>query len=281
MSKVRIKLVSIGHLPIEFQSTKVLHWKSSTFEIVDDIDNYALRCDSDIANDWAFSDQLVKKQLPTVFDADFLIALVNVPIENNYYSRRLANNQIVFTFYEVKEILENDNIPLENVVFRILYEYTLLFKKSGNKIPAIGDTYPSFTHDETRGCLFDMNGIKKDLIASCNKPNICDECQENLKREKVSNDLIRNTQKDIKKIKRDLYYRAFSFIKKHPIMSFIISATFALLLGITSSVIASFIFESIKTTQTHANVSGASNAPQPTKNIANTPTGVKEHPLNP
>jgi hypothetical protein len=233
MSKVKIKLVSIGHLPINFQPKKVLRWKSSLFETVGELENYALRCDSDGLG-WEFSDELVKTQLPVKFDADFMIALVNVPIENNWYSRRLGDNKVVFTFYQIKDILETCNIPLENVIYRLLYAYTLLYKRAGDTIPDYGKA-PGFTHDETRGCLFDMNGIKTDLIASCNNPIICDECEERLKQEKVSNHLISSAQNEIKCIRKDLYYRAIDFVKRHPLWSLALSSLFAIALGVVSS----------------------------------------------
>ena len=240
MSKVKIKLVS-GHLPLEFQSKKVESWKSSTFEVVEKIDNFALRCDSD-GYDWEFSDALVKEQLPVNTDADFMIAIVNVPIEDNWYSRRLGDNQIVFTFHQISEILEHYNIPLENVIYRLLYAYTLLYRRAGNKIPDFGEA-PGFTHDETRGCLFDMNGIKTDLVVSCHNPKVCDECQERLKQERVSQSDIDNTQKDIKRIKKDLYYRILGLVKKHPIGALVFSSIFALFLGASGSIIGSYTYD--------------------------------------
>jgi hypothetical protein len=240
MNKVKIKLVSIGHLPLEFQSKKVENWKSSTFEIVDEIDNFALRCDSDV-DDWAFSDALVKNQLPVNSGSDFMIAIVNVPIEDNWYSRRLGDNQIVFTFHQINEILEHYNIPLENVIYRLLYSYTLLYRRAGNKIPDFSEA-AGFTHDETRGCLFDMNGIKTDLVLSCHNPKVCDECQERLKQERVSHSDIENTQKDIKRIKKDLYYRIIGLVKKQPIWALVLSSLFALLLGTSGSIIGSYTY---------------------------------------
>ncbi len=240
MSKVKIKLVSIGHLPLEFNPKKIENWKSSTFEVIDKIDNFALRCNSD-GVDWEFSDALIRTQLPDNSDADFMIAIVNVPIEDNWYSRRLGDNKVVFTFYQISEILSHYNIPLENVIYRLLYAYTLLYRRAGNRIPDFADA-PGFTHDETRGCLFDMNGIKTDLVASCHNPKICDECQERLKKEKVSKLDIENTQKDIKRIQKDLYYRILGVIKKHPIWALIISSIFALMLGVAGSIIASYAY---------------------------------------
>lgn len=244
MEKVKIKLVTIGHLPLHLNLNQVSAWTSDAFELVGDIDNFALRCDSD-GPDWAFSDQLLREQLPANTGADFLLAIVNVPIEANWYSRRLGNNQIVFTFSQIREFLTWENIPLENAILRVLYAYTLLYRRSGNKIPGFGEA-PSFTHDETRGCLFDMNGIKSDLVESCNKPVVCGECEERLRNERVSNQTIKSVQKEIRKIRKHLYYRAFDFVKAKPLIALAISSVFATFLGVTGSLIASYIYEGLK-----------------------------------
>ena len=244
MSKVKIKVVSIGHLPLEFYSKKIESWKSSIFEIIGEVDNFALRCDSD-GFEWEFSDALIKEQFPVSSDTDFMIAIVNVPIEENWYSRRLGHNQIVFTFHQISEILEHYNIPLENVIYRLLYAYTLLYRRAGNKIPDFG-VAENFTHDETRGCLFDMNGIKTDLVVSCHNPKICDECQERLKKEKVSHSEIENAQNEIKRIKKDLYYRILGNVKKHPIWALVISSFFAVTLGVIGSILGSYAYAYIK-----------------------------------
>ena len=240
MNKVKIKIVSIGSIPIHLNLKKVENWKSSIFELDGAIENYALRCDSD-GDSWDFSDGLLEGQFPEKFGADFMIAIVNVPLEKNWYSRRLGDNKIVFTFHEIKEFLKTENIPLENAIFRVLYAYTLLYRRSSNKIPLAGQAI-GFTHDETRGCLFDMNGIKADLVESCNKPSICDECQERLKKEKVSSALIETTQLEIKNIRKELYYRVLDFVKIRPIWSLLISSIFALFLG----TISSYIYDEFK-----------------------------------
>lgn len=244
MSKVKIKLISIGHLPLEFNSKKISKFSSSLFEVEGNFDNLALRCDSD-RYDWEFSDDLVKKQMPKLNGADFMIAIVNVPLEDNWYSRRLGDNQIVFTFHEIKEILQSDNIPLENVIYRLLNAYTFAYKRSGNKVPEF-DEMNDFTHDETRGCLFDMNGLKADLIASCHKPIICGECKERLRRDRVSDDEIKSAEKDINKIQKDLYYRILANVKRHPVFALVVSSVFAFTLGVAGSITGSYIFECLQ-----------------------------------
>jgi hypothetical protein len=240
MEKVKIKLVTIGHLPLHLSLSNVSAWISDVFELVGKIEGFDLQCNSDSPS-WEFSDKLLQGQLPVNnTDADFLLAIVNVPIENNWYSRRLGNNQIVFTFSQIREFLAWENIPLENAIIRVLYAYTLLYRRSGNKIPEFGEL-PGFTHDETRGCLFDMNGIKSDLVLSCNKPIVCGKCENDLKNKRVSNQTIKTVQKEIRRIQKNLYYRVLDFVKIKPIFSLIVSSIFALVLGVVASVIASFI----------------------------------------
>jgi hypothetical protein len=243
MNKVKIKLITIGHLPLNLNLSRVSAWKSKIFELSGEIENFALCCDSD-SEDWIFSDELLKVQLPAHSGADFLIAIVNVPIEKNWYSRRLGGNQIVFTFYQIKDFLDWENIPIENAILRILFTYALLYRRSGNKIPSISEI-PSFTHDETRGCLFDMNGIKSDIVQSCNKPIVCAACEERLKNEKISTQTIKTVQNEICKIRKSIYHQIFDFIKINPIISLVISSAFAICLGIIGSLIASFIYETI------------------------------------
>jgi len=244
MDKVKIKLLTIGHLPLHLNLSRTSTWKSDVFELSAEIENFVLRGDSD-SEDWIFSDALLKDQLPAHNGADFLIAIVNVPIENNWYSRRLGDNKIVFTFSQIKEFLDYENIPLENAVLRVLYTYTLLYRRSGNRIPNFGEA-SSFTHDETRGCLFDMNGIKSDLVESCNKPVVCAACEEHLKNDRVSTQMIKTVQNEICKIRKSIYYQAFDFIKVKPLVALMISSAFAILLGVIGSLIASSIYDSIK-----------------------------------
>jgi hypothetical protein len=243
MDKVKIKLVTIGHLPLHLNLSRTSSWESDVFELAGEIENFALRCDSD-SEDWIFSDALLKAQLPAHNGADFLIAIVNVPIENNWYSRRLGDNQSVFTFHQIKEFLNWENIPLENAILRLLYAHTLLYRRSGNRIPGINEA-SSFTHDETRGCLFDMNGIKSDLVESCNKPVVCAACEERLNNERVSTQTIKTVQSEIRKIRKSIYFQALDFVKTKPLVALTISSAFAILLGVIGSLIASCIYDSI------------------------------------
>jgi len=231
-------------MPPEFDKPKILNWKSSVFSIVGEIENYSLNVESDGEN-WEFTDSNLESVLPQKFSGEFLIAIVNVRLEGNWYSRRLKNNRVVFTAHEIKDILQFFSIPFENAIYRLLYAYTLYFRRNGNTIPLLNEKSTGFTHDETRGCLFDMNGIKTDIHHSCDNPIICSGCIEGLKKDRVSTEIITTVQKEIKNIRKPLFYRMLSFVKMHPILSLSISLFTALLVGVFGSLIASYLFELI------------------------------------
>lgn len=244
MPKTKITVATVGHMPADFNRQKIKEWDSSVFEIVDGIESYALTRDAD-GRDWEFTNEALENVLPKEFNSELLIAIVNVPIELNWYSRRLSANRVVFSFHEIKEILRFSNIPLENVICRTLYEYTLLYKRSGNRIPENAE-HISFAHDDTRGCLFDMNGIKANVIYSCHNPVICSDCVERLRREKVSDETIAQCRSEIRRIRKALFYRITDFIKQHPLLSLAISAATAIILGALGSVLGSYVYEAIK-----------------------------------
>lgn len=241
MTKVRIRLVTIGHLPQEFHVEKIIQWQSDVFQLTGSVENFSLRHDSD-GDDWQYSDslicELINKLPQKTKDTDFVVALVSVPIENGWYTRLFDDSNIVITLHEIKDILRDTNIPLENVVLRLLYTYTLIFRQYGAKIPELDEVAKSF-HEETRGCLFDFTAFKADLPESCDKPQICDACQERLRTSSVSNDVIRHTSTEILKIRKDFYYRVLDFVKKHPFWSLLISSLYAIGLNIIASIIYS------------------------------------------
>lgn len=244
MEKVKINIATIGHMPADFNKEKIEAWKSSLFEVVGRIEGYDLTVDAD-DYDWSFTDSAINETLPKSQSGDFTVAIVNVPLELNWYSRRLPDNKVVFTFHQIRDILLYSDIPLENIVYRLLYAYTLLYLRSNNRIPS-NEESTKFTHDETRGCLFDMNGDKTDIVYSCHQPILCDDCVNRLRNEKVSKEKIKITQNEIKKIRKPLFYTLTAFIKKHPIYALLLSSIFAIALGVIGSLIANIIWEKYK-----------------------------------
>ncbi|MBL6448285.1 hypothetical protein JMN32_18365 [Fulvivirga sp. 29W222] len=234
MTKLKIKVISWGQLPFKFDRSKIENWKSDIFEIVGAIETHQINKGSD-GEFHEYYDQTVLDDMPDP-DCDFMVAMTNVPLENNWYSRRLADKIVCFSFFELADILRPNNIPLENLVFRLLYAYSLIYKRFRNRLPS--STEPTnFTHADTRQCLFDFNGIKSEIIFSTVKPTLCDECYFKLQQEKVSKETLETIRKELKKVDRPFYYRLTDFFKEKPFIAFGLSALLAIFLGIVGSVI--------------------------------------------
>ena len=239
--KVKIKLIFLGHLPHSINTEKILSWKSDLFQILPPINIHTITSESDGPN-WDYSDENIESQLPLREEGDILIAMTNVRIQNNYFARRSTDNRICLTYYEMSDYLKADNIPLENLIFRVLYSVSFVYKRYGNRLPGINE-HTNFTHDETKGCIFDMNGNKADIIYSVNRPYICESCVQSLTNSKIEKNLIDKVQRELKKIKKGLYYRITDLIKKYPIAAIIISSIWAILLGTVGSIIAAIIWK--------------------------------------
>ena len=219
---------------------------SSIFEVIS-TNNLRLNSNSDGVQ-WDYSDEKLQQLIPSLSshsDEDFVFAILNVPIEKNWFSRIIDDNLVIFSFHKVRDILTASNIPLDNIISRLLYAYTLTYLYSDNKIPN-PDKMGEFKHDETRGCLFDMNGLIEDLVVSCDKPIICDWCKGRLTEDnKISLSVIDSVRSEIKKIRKDVYYRVSEYVKRHPILVLVISSFFVLSIGVISSVIGSCVADLI------------------------------------
>ena len=243
MQKVNIKVSVLGQLPPDFDLKALLRWESSVFSVSNNAETYHLDDDAE-GFDWDYTDDQLEQYLKLPFPEDCQLILVNVPLKYNWYLRRLAGNRAVFTFHEIGDILRQNHIPLTNVVLRVLYALTLVYRRYGNRVPAATET-TDYAHDETRGCLFDMTPSKRDVIYSCDQPRLCDACVSALKKAQISNEQIGSVQREIRRIKKPLFNRLTEFVRQHPILSFLISVVIALVVGTTGSLLGTILYRVI------------------------------------
>jgi hypothetical protein len=243
MSKVKIQLVILGRIPFSIDLKLIENWKSDLFEVLPNVAFFNIVGDSN-GPDWEYLDDNIQNQLPACNEGNILIAITNVPIEANYIGRRLTGNRICITYDTMVDILRMSNIPLENMALGALYYYSLVFKLYG-RIPLMEeDTFLS--HDDTRGCLFDMVANKADIIYSMNKPALCQPCLVILtssKGNRIEKNLIESVQKELKRIKKSLYYRITDIVKTNPLLAIAASFIVAISLGLISSLFASVLWE--------------------------------------
>jgi hypothetical protein len=253
MKKIRIKLGLIGYLPFNFNRKLIKKWRSDIFEIVDNIDDFHITKDSDTPN-WEYSDIVLSKEITVKYEGDFFMGITYVPLESNFYCRRLDNNRVVISFAGIYNILSNENIPIENFILRSLYASCLVYLRNEQTIPKSTE-WIGYTHDDTRGCLFDMNGNSvEDVIFSLDQPIICDECTNRLRREKVADSTTDLIKKEIRRIRKDKYFKITQFVKKKPLLSILLSGIFGIFISLSASIIYGAFFNINKTSyKTHEN----------------------------
>ncbi len=230
MKKVSVKIVTVGHLVYPIDYKIICTWRSDFFTIDKTIDNYKLNGDSS-GDEGEYLDVQLEEIISTNFEGDFLLAIVNVPLEDNYYARRLTKNRICISLYEMAEILNYSNINLENFIIKMVYEYVLMYIAK-NAIP-IDSKF--IIHDETKRCLFDMNITKSDIIHSCDKPILCDDCYVKLSNQNVPLNTLDKIRKEIRGIKKDSIYRIVDFVKRRPLLSLLLSLLAALIINLVSN----------------------------------------------
>ena len=244
MPRPKIKLAVLGQLPPGFDVRELLQWKSQAFEMHPSIESFQLNEDAK-GPDWEYTDAQLASQLRRPSDCDILVILVSVKLEHNWYARRLDDNRILFTFYELDQILRMFGLPLKNLALRVLYAMTLVYKRYGDRIP-LATERTNYAHDETRGCLFDMNASKIDVVHSLHQPELCEYCVSQLKQARVPNETLTAIGRELKKIRKPLADRIVAFTREHTALSILLSVLSALILGVLASLIASYIFEALR-----------------------------------
>ncbi|WP_144277133.1 hypothetical protein [Chlorobium sp. KB01] len=216
-----------------------LRWKSDIWEIHEGrIDTITLNGDSDLPS-WGYSDRVLSGNAPVTSDAQMTLYILNVPLQDNYYFRRLADNVACMSFFEIADALRSCNIPLENAVLRLIYGCALMYTRK-RVFPSILEL-SSFAHHETKGCIFDMAGIKTDIIFSSNNPILCESCCVAASGDQVPNEFLATVKKEIQGIKKHLYYQIADVIKLHPLLALTLSSIFAIILGTIGSLVAAYI----------------------------------------
>lgn len=233
MPPLNIRLCLVGQPPPDFEANRILRWKSGIWKIDGAVETFALSENADL-DGWGYSDELLSSIAPNTEIDGITFCVLNVPLQGNYYSRRLNSNVVCFSFHETAEILRRYNIPIENAVLRMAYSYSLIFRRCKGTIPTTASLV-SFAHDEARGCIFDMNGIKTEIALSCDGPVLCEACKADALNDGVSREFIDCYSREISKIRKDLYFRIADSVRRHPLVTLCLSLCVAFLINLLSS----------------------------------------------
>lgn len=235
---IHVKLVAMGCIVSELDMFRVKRWKSNLFTIDQEVKRYILPPKADLRY-WGYSDKLLKRVLPLPYHGkedcpDLIFYILDAPIQNNFFSRILSENRIVISYYEVNHILHEENIPLENLLISLIYSYTLLYLANRKRVLTMKGE-ERIVHDHREGCLYDMCGNKEDVIYSSVHPIICEPCKAYLMQHGVAVDDIEIASNELKRLKRNLYYRMVHYLRSYPDIVFVLTCSLSIILNFVAS----------------------------------------------
>lgn len=186
---------------------------------------------------WGYSKEALRSIVIADPDNDLTIGIIEAPLEGNYYTRSLAKNVYVTTFYQAADILQDAEIDVVNYLLKTIYANITRFH-----MKADDPSYTYASHHETRGCLFDMTGNKGDLVYACSGMRLCEECEANLRKRRLPESYIEQLKKELKPIRRSGFIDILHFIKNRPILSLVIAG----LSSVVLNVISGFLYDLLK-----------------------------------
>ena len=239
--KLKIAIITLGHVDHKVSINKIKNWKSKLFE-VNCVQKLEQIPESDIEDgflDHKFSIAGLENSINCPKESDLAIAIMGYRFDDNFYLHRLSDNCVALSVYGIKEILNSESISIENFIIKQIYECFAL--KVLVKDFDSNDVY-KIVHTDTRGCLFDLNGDRFDIIYNTEKPKICNACKNHFESKQLDERIFPTLTSELRKIKKPFILRVESFIRNYPFVSILLSGLFALFLNIVSNV----IYDSLK-----------------------------------
>lgn len=184
-----------------------------------------------------------KDQLVNLFscpsNSDIAFGITSVRFTDDFYMHRISKGCVAISLYGVSQIIEQKCISMENFILKQIYEICAL----SNIYPEIysGSVY-ELIHGDTRGCLFDLNGNRLDIIANTERPKICDSCKAIFRRRQIDSGVIVRLERELKRLKKPLILAAELFIKKYPFISIMLTVATSIILNTASN----FLYDKIK-----------------------------------
>lgn len=168
----------------------------------------------------------LEKELPkneTNQQPNIYLFITDYKADKNYGGSDDGQKYFYLSFYGIADYLKGENIRLVNFVQIAIYR-DVLRHLCGKRI----------AHDKVKWCIFDTNSEERlPLITeSCTNPAICCGCRKDiedaLKENNKPMEYLTETEKELSKLKKDLYYRIKDCINNHPWWALTITAGFSI-----------------------------------------------------
>lgn len=232
---VNIKLIIIGHSDrvVNFGLIKKYKSKFFKFSDIERINSLPNPEKDDGYLDIEYSKAEVQAIMKDIEFDGLCIAIMNYGFNDNFYMHRVGVNKVCISIFGLESILNKKNISIENFVIKNTYEIFIFYKILKNLIN--NQEVYRFIHNDTRGCLFDLNGDKRDIIYNTEKPIICDECKGKISQKSIPKNFLEDIQRELSKIDKPFIKKIENFIAKYPLFSILATFIFSTIINLFSN----------------------------------------------
>lgn len=231
----KIKLIIIGHSDriVNFDFIKKYKSKFFNFSDIERINNLPNPQKDDGYLDIIYTKAEIQSIINDIEFDGLCIAVMNYRFDDNFYMHRIGANKVCISVFGLENILSEKTISIENFIIKNIYEVFIFYKILKNLTK--NDAVYEFVHNDTRGCLFDMNGDKKDIIYNTEKPIICDECKGKISKKSITKNFLEDIQKELSRIDKPLIKKIENFISKYPLFSVLVTFLFSTFINLFSN----------------------------------------------
>jgi hypothetical protein len=182
-----------------------------------------------------YSDQELSRIFAPSSRSEITLAIIGAQLELNFYARVLPSSVVVLSLFEIGDILNREHHTIETFILRCIYALILTFIESGRSLSL--PRALQLHHDETRGCLYDFNQNKVEIVRSLDKPKLCADCLARLGHAQIDAEFKPTLFRELKRIRKGRYYRILDWAKKNPIKALLLTTLWAILLNLAANLI--------------------------------------------
>lgn len=232
---LNVKLIIIGHSDRVVNFDLIKKYKSKFFKILDieRINNLPSPEKDDGYLDIVYTKAEIQKVMNDIQFDGLCVAIMNYQFDDNFYMHRVGTNKVCISIYGLENILNDKTISIENFIIKNTYEIFIFYKIVKN-LTDNNEVY-EFIHNDTRGCLFDLNGDKRDIVYNTEKPIICDECKGKISKKSIPKNFLEDIQKELLKIDKPFIKKIENFISKYPLFSVLVTFLFSTFINLFSN----------------------------------------------
>lgn len=226
----KIELIQLGDTyPVNFQKIENFGNKSSVFKIINILENN----NAEMLNSETLkiSDEKFEFLTKLKTNADFTVVIVNRPLDNNFFTRRISSKIIVISIFGIETLNIHEGISSDIYILRFLLAFTTIYNVY-HELPISAD---ELMQKNATGCLFDMCIYKPQIATFFRNPKLSPAVVNTLTSKTLPQNFLKNLKKEIKLLKIGNYYQLTDWLKENPIkaivFTFLIGLIFSELLG--------------------------------------------------